>query len=93
MVDALIDEHNTRCSGWSQAKISQVNGDLLQLEFIYDMKSVDKFVDRYSIEIAQFESKTKEDWEWKATLQKGSLVDANDKAVWNKSTILDIKES
>lgn len=92
MVDAIVDENNNRCSGWSQARISQVNGDVLHLEFIYDVKSVDKFTDRWSVEIAQFESKTKESWEWKKTIQVNQIVDAHDKTVWNKSTVLDIKD-
>lgn len=49
-------------------------------------------MDRWSIEIAVFESKTKELWEWKDTVKVGMLVDANDKSVWNKSTILDMKD-
>lgn len=59
MVDAIVDEGNTRCSGWSQARIGQVNGDILQLEFIYDTKNADRYVERWSVEIAPFESKTK----------------------------------
>lgn len=49
-------------------------------------------MDRWSIEIALFESKTKELWEWKQTVAINMMVDANDKSVWNKSTILDIKD-
>jgi hypothetical protein len=52
MIDAIIDEPMTRCSGWSQARIGTVNGDTLQLEFIYDTKSADRYLDRYSVEIA-----------------------------------------
>ena len=92
MIDAIADENNVRCSGWSQARISSVNGDMLQLEYIFDVKSVDRYMDRWSVEIALFESKTKETWEWKSKLQPGQVVDAHDKSVWNKSTILDIKE-
>ena len=65
MVDAIADENNVRCSGWSQARISSVNTDVLQLEFIYDTKGVDRYLDRWSVEIAPFETKTKELWEWK----------------------------
>ena len=92
MVDAIADENNSRCSGWSQARISYVNGDVLQLEFIYDIKSVDRYMDRWSVEIAPHESKTKELWEWKKTVAVNMMVDANDKSVWNKSTVLDIKD-
>lgn len=92
MVDAIIDELSFRCSGWSQARIDQVNGDTLHLEFLYDVKTADRYIDRWSLEIAQFESKTKETFEWRKTLEVNSLVDAHDKSVWNKSTILEIKE-
>lgn len=51
MVDAIADE-NARCSGWSQARISSVNGDILHLEYIYDCKAVDRYIDRWSVEIA-----------------------------------------
>ena len=54
MIDAIADENNVRCSGWSQARISSVNGDVLQLEYIFDVKSVDRYIDRWSVEIAQY---------------------------------------
>ena len=93
MIDAISDENNNaRCSGWSQARISSVTGDVLQLEYIFDVKSVDRYLDRWSVEIAPYQSKTKDIWEWRSTLQIGQVVDAHDKSVWNKSTILDIKE-
>jgi len=56
------------------------------------VKTADRYIDRWSLEIAQFESKTKETFEWRKTLEVNSLVDAHDKSVWNKSTILEIKE-
>ena len=92
MIDAIADESSFRCSGWSQARISSVNGDVLQLEYIFDVKAVDRLMDRWSVEIAPFESKTKENWEWRQTLSINTVVDSHDKSVWNKSTILDIKD-
>lgn len=71
MVDAIIDEASSRCSGWSQARIDQVNGDTLHLEFINDTKSADRYIDRWSVEIAQFETKTKDLFAWKHTLAAG----------------------
>jgi hypothetical protein len=62
------------------------------LEFIFDIKAVDRFMDRWSVEIAPYQSKTKESWEWRREIKIGQMVDAHDKSVWNKSTILDIKE-
>jgi hypothetical protein len=53
---------------------------------------MDKYLDRWSVEIAPFETKTKDIWEWKNTVVTNMMVDANDNSVWNKSTILDIKE-
>ena len=92
MVDAIIDDQLTRCSGWSQARIDQINGDTLHLEFIHDVKTADRYLDRWSVEIAQFETKTKESFEWKATLKANDQVDAKDNTVWNKSTILEIND-
>ena len=66
--------------------------DTLHLEFFLDTKSADRYLDRWSVEIAQFETKTKELFEFKAGLEKGSIVDVHDKTIWNKSTILDVKE-
>ena len=91
MVDAIVDD-NSRCSGWSQAKITQASGDLLHLEFVLDTKSTDRFIDRWSVEIAPYESKTKDLFDWKKTLKVNDVVDAHDKSSWNKSTILDMKE-
>ena len=67
MVDAIQDEIFT-CPGWSQAKISNIDGETLQLQFIYDTKNTDRYLDRWSVDIAKFESKTKELFEWKNTL-------------------------
>jgi len=66
--------------------------DELHLEFIYDRKTADRRVSRWSVEVAPFESKTKELFEWKSSLKEGDLVDANDKSVWNKSTIFKVDE-
>ena len=49
-------------------------------------------MDRWSVELAPYESKTKDLFEWKKNLKVNDLIDAHDKTVWNKSTILDMKE-
>jgi len=92
MVDAIIDEASSRCSGWSQARIESVNSDVLHLEFIYDNKSADRYLDRWSVEISQFETKTKEIFEWKKTIEVGSFIDCNDKTSWNKAHIMELKD-
>ena len=48
-----------------------MNGDILRLVFIYDTTNSDRYMDRWSIEIAPFESKTKGLFEWKSTLTPG----------------------
>jgi hypothetical protein len=65
---------------------------LFHLEYIFDTKNNDRYIDRWSAEIAQFETKTKDLFEWKETLTVGSPVDVHDKSIWNRSTILEIKE-
>lgn len=53
--------------------------------------SYDKNVNLWSTDIAPFESKTKEDYEWRATvLSKTEQLECevHDKSTWNKSTIL-----
>ena len=55
------------------------------------MKTTDRYLDRWSVEIAEFQNKTKDLFEWKQTLKVGDLIDAHDKTSWNKSTILEIK--
>lgn len=52
MVDAIIDDFSFRCSGWSQARVDQVNEDTLHLEFLFDVKTADRYIDRWSLEIA-----------------------------------------
>jgi hypothetical protein len=91
-VDAIVQEDNNRCSGWSQAVIGSINGDAMHLNFTHDTKNSDRYLDRWSVEIALFETKTKENFEWRSSLKVGSVVDSHDKTVWNKSTILQIKE-
>jgi hypothetical protein len=62
------------------------------LQFIFDTKNTDRYLDRWSVDIAKFESKTKELFEWKRTLGVKSLIDSHDKNSWSKSTILEIRD-
>lgn len=65
-------------------------GDVLSLKFLKDTKNTDKLIDRYSLDLAPFESKTKQLFDWKDTLEVGHLIDGCDRNMWNKGTILDI---
>jgi len=42
------------------------------------------------MEIAPFNTKSKQVFSWKNNLQVGDVIDANDKNMWLKSTILNI---
>mmetsp|Transcript_399 Transcript_399/g.581 ORF Transcript_399/g.581 Transcript_399/m.581 type:complete len:113 (+) Transcript_399:394-732(+) len=56
----------------------------------------DTDIDRWSLDVAQFESHTKEDYEWRRTWanveDKNFLVDCHDKFKWEEATIFDISE-
>jgi len=63
------------------------------LEYIMEPKEADRNLDRWSIEIAPFESKTKEIWEWKKTIKPDDKIDVQDDAFkWGKATILSITD-
>jgi len=98
MVDALVhhsDKTGSRGgSGWSQAKITKADGDTLYLEYPTELSEVDRFVDRWSVELAPFESRTKDTWEWKKTIKVDDQVDAQDDACkWVKATIIAIEDT
>jgi hypothetical protein len=51
-------------------------------------------IDRWSNELAQFESETKDIWEYKASLKVDDLIDAQDDTHnWRPSTVIAIYES
>lgn len=94
-VDALLHYYDrtgaSRGAGWSQAKIEKVEGDSLHLEYLQDSIGSDRELDRWSVELAPFESETKAIWEWKNTLQEGDQIDAQDDTyTWLKATIIKI---
>ena len=97
-MDALLHYYDrtgsSRGAGWSQAKIAKVDGDTLSLQYLLEPTSSDRMLDRWSIELAPFESETKAIWEWKQTLKKDDLVDAQDDTYkWLKATIIQIYEA
>lgn len=97
MVDALLHDYDrsgtSRASGWSQAKIVRVDGDRLHLAYLMETPDADRSLDRWSVELAPLESKTKEAWEWRKTLKADDQVDAlDDSFKWLKATIIKIEE-
>ena len=96
-MDALLHYYDrtgsSRGAGWSQAKIAKLDGDTLQLEYLLEPSSSDRSLDRWSIELAPFESETKAIWEWKKTIKQDDQVDAQDDTYkWLKATIVNIYE-
>jgi hypothetical protein len=60
------------------------------------VNAYDCSVDRWSTNVATFETKTKGDYKWRAEIldgsQKNQEVDVNDKGIWRAATILEYKK-
>ena len=83
-----------RLYGWLQGDIVKVDGDILSVEFPESSNMYDRAIDRWSSDVAQFESKTKEDYEWRRQFlvnAENFECDMHDKATWNKGTIFNIE--
>ena len=96
-VDVLLHHvdgsHTSRCAGWAQARIGAVAGDRLDIKYTMEPSDSDRWLDRWSVEIAPFETKTKELWEWKKTIKVDDQLDVQDDSFkWAKATILSIFE-
>lgn len=97
MVDSVLHYHDkggsSRGSGWTQAKITKIDADSLHLEYPMEPREADRALDRWSVELAQFETKTQESWAWKSTLKVDDQIDAlDDCGKWLKATIVSIEE-
>lgn len=71
------------------------DGDDLYLEFPLSQNIYDGRMDRWSTDLVQFETKTKEDYEWRRqNLVNATMleVDVHDKSSWNKATIFEVKK-
>ena len=96
MVDVLVQaDERSRNQGWIQGKIVAVNEDTLFIEYPLSPISYDGKISRWSTELQRFESKTKEDYEWRnKTLVEGLKdfeCEVHDKTAWYKSTVFEIK--
>jgi hypothetical protein len=94
MVDVLTGADD-RCShkGWMQAKIVEVFEDTLRLEYVASSDWYDCQIDRNAVEIAQFETRTKEDYAWRhSKLEQWTEIDCHDRYNWCRATIMEIKE-
>jgi hypothetical protein len=96
-VDAVLHYYDrsgaSRGSGWTRARISKVEGDALHLEYPTETRDADRVLDRWSVEIAEFESKTLDSWRWKQALKVDDQIDAlDDSFKWLKATIIKIEQ-
>lgn len=65
-VDAYVKaDEKGRLFGWMQGRIVAVMKDTLSLEFPKSSMYYDRTVDRWSTDLLPFETKTKEDYEWR----------------------------
>lgn len=92
----MIDgDDKQKTQGWVQGNVVRISGSTLSMEIPYLPPNFDHDLDRWSINIAEFETKTKEDYEWRKTWAKeGSSmdceVDMHDFYKWEEGTIFDI---
>ena len=81
--------------GWLQAKILSTDGDFLSLEFTLTSNVYDRLMDRWSTEVAPFESKTKEDYAWRTQMLTEDAtmveVDVHDNNMFRSGTVFSIK--
>jgi hypothetical protein len=94
MVDVLT-RADERCShkGWMQAKIVEAYDEALRLEYVYTSDWFDCHIDRNAVELAQFETRTKDDYAWRSSkLEQWTEIDCHDKFNWCRATITEIKE-
>jgi hypothetical protein len=97
MIDSLLHYYDkggsSRGSGWTKAKIGKIEGDTVQLEYPMEPREADRTLERWSAELAQPDTKSKEPWEWKSTLKVDDQIDAMDDTFkWLKATIISIEE-
>ncbi|CDW86849.1 ubiquitin carboxyl-terminal hydrolase family protein [Stylonychia lemnae] len=77
---------------WVQALIISITSfTYLELDFIFDNWQNKKYISKWSIKIAQFQSQTKESYEKQNKLQKKMIIDSIHDDDWSRSTIGEIK--
>ena len=96
-VDVLINgDDKEKTKGWCQARVERVDGELLSLVFPDLTSDHDLDLPAWSVEIAPFESHTKDDYQWRRnaiTAETQDLViDCHDKFKWEEATIFNVKE-
>lgn len=97
VVGAKVDVNSVadakeKTKGWLQGTIERVEGDLLSVVFPELPVEFDRDIDRWSTDVAQFETRTKEDYEWRrssmgAPSDAGYVADVHDLYKWEEATL------
>jgi len=96
-VDVNIwSDDKQKVKGWVQGRVERVEGDLLSIVFPHLPVEYDMDMERWSIDLAVFETHTKEDVAWRntfaSTATKDFICDMHDKFKWEEGTIFDVSE-
>lgn len=89
-VDVLLDVDKS--SGWLKGTVKAVDGDRLSVEFLDSDPEHDKIVGRWSTHIAEADSKTKKDSEWRHATFIGKtdvVCDVYDGNEWLEATVFE----
>lgn len=94
----MWSDDKQKSRGWVQCRIDRVEGDILSLVFPDLPTDWDADYDRWSTDLAEFETKTKEDYAWRNENLanpdlKDFILDMHDKFKWEEGTIFDIVEN
>ena len=94
-VDVHVKTINQKVSGWLQGTIDAIENDDINVVFPNSNREFDGQISRWSNFMMPFESMTKEDYEWRATLvgcDKEIEIDCHDDFTWKESTIMSSEE-
>jgi hypothetical protein len=91
LIDCVKLDPDVKVKGWSQAAVVEVlANDMVKVSFEHDSHHSDRVISIYSEEVARHQLKTKEDVEWRNSLQPGDNLDCFDTTgVWYGCTVLE----
>ena len=88
-LDAIKIDPEQKASNWSRCTVKSRVEDAISVTFENDSYHCDRGMNIYSHEIAKYGTKTQEDYEWRASLQVGDLIDCYDSTqYWYASTVI-----
>ena len=94
-VDVHVKTMNQKVSGWLQGTIDAIEKDDVNVVFLDSNREFDGQISRWSNFMMPFETMTKKDYEWRATLvgtEKEIEIDCHDDTMWKESTIMEFEE-